>query len=619
MTRTHTVLARLTITAIGALSILPGGGAVAGQALPHIINISVCGDGPDTSPSCPAATFDTQQVVLAADAPGLQLNQWSVPNAVDEHSSIFPPNSLGTNPDYLFFVASGTTPLATSRLSTTFVHAPEDIGVVVLSGRGPDASGQWRLRFADGYGSLDESGNVGQVLLAPTGQNRCPADPTGPTDPADPPEIPDTTFDLNYAAPGSVVIDPTSPPGSLLMYYEGANACATPTVTVLGGIATSNDYGQHWPMYVPNSPNFLFAPLPYQNINQGPGLRAGAGAFGSAVCVDIGGICTPNLPNEGYGRYPVLSPPPGAAVRDTQPAAFVDDVHGGTPIYLYTVQDYDGPLPNGRPFDITIARAALNGGSGPLVFETWEGSKVGWVAPPPNVLVNDAAESPFLATADDPANCEQASQDRSSPSLSYVPETGEYLLTFVCKTGQSGAWYFSTNRDLSNPAGWTTPTEILGSSNAFSSTGFFNGWYPTFMSIGQPSGRLLSSGYVFYLWGCEGGDCGGRQFTSRAFHLQTSDNVYSRAPVTKIDGLASQVTHLPFQSFSFSSNEPGSALQCSFDGGAYLPCTSPDVFRLQEGSNRLFVKAISPFGTVGPPAKTTVTYEPIVTGTGSKQ
>lgn len=617
MTRTRTVLAMLTATAAVGLSTHAGRAPVGAQGLPHITRISVCGAGTDTSASCPAGTFDTQQVVLAADPPGLKLNQWNVPNAVDEHASIFPPNALGTNPDYLFFVASGTTPSSVSQLSTTFVHAPADIGVVVLSGGlGPDATGQWRMRFAEGYGSLDESGNVGQVLLSPTGQNRCP---TGPRSPTDPTGVPDATFDLNYAAPGSVVIDPTSPAESLLMYYEGTNTCATPGGTILGGIATSNDYGQHWPMYAPRS-KFAFAPLPYQNIAQGPYLKSDAGALGSAVCIDIGGVCTPNATGGGgYGRYPVLSPPPGAAVRDAQPAAFVDDVQGGIPIYLYTVQDYNpaGLLPTGRTYDITIARAALNGGSGPLVFEKWNAGE-GWVAPPPTVLVNDAVEDPFLATSDDGAHCEQASQDRSSPSLSYVPATGEYLLTFVCKTGQSGAWYFSTNRDLSNPAGWTTPRKIIGSSSAFSSTDFFNGWYPTFMSLGQPSGHLSPGGYVFYLWGCEGGDCGDRQFTSRRFYIETSDNLYSRAPATTIDPLALPVTRLPFQSFSFSSNEPGSALQCSLNGVGYLPCASPDVFRLQDGSNVLLVRAVSPFGLVGAPAKATVTYEPIVTGGGSQ-
>jgi hypothetical protein len=32
-------------------------------------------------------------------------------------------------------------------------------------------------------------------------------------------------FDANYAAPGSVVQDPTLPPGNLIMIYEAENHC----------------------------------------------------------------------------------------------------------------------------------------------------------------------------------------------------------------------------------------------------------------------------------------------------------------------------------------------------------------------------------------------------------
>ena len=35
----------------------------------------------------------------------------------------------------------------------------------------------------------------------------------------------DPTFDLSYAAGGSVVIDATQPPGNLLLAYEGTNTC----------------------------------------------------------------------------------------------------------------------------------------------------------------------------------------------------------------------------------------------------------------------------------------------------------------------------------------------------------------------------------------------------------
>ena len=59
-------------------------------------------------------------------------------------------------------------------------------------------------------------------------------------------------FDLNYAAPGSVVQDPTRPPGNMMMFYEAENHCPDGTdwqrqfyATV--GYARSFDFGKTWP------------------------------------------------------------------------------------------------------------------------------------------------------------------------------------------------------------------------------------------------------------------------------------------------------------------------------------------------------------------------------------
>jgi len=596
--------------------------------LPTITAISVCGAGSTASTSCPDGTFDTQQAVLASHTGGVQLNAWNLANAVDEHSSVFPPNSLNGNPDYLFFVASGTKPMSTSSISGTLVHDPKDIGVVVLSGNvGKD--GIWGMTFAPGYGSADEGGNVGQVFMAPTGQDICPIA-----------AAPDHTFDLNYAAPGSIVADPTGPPGSLLMYYEGANNCEAASGTkIFGGIATSNDYGKHWPAYAP-TPTFFYPPLPYQNNTQGPGILAGAGAFNGSVCIDVNGVCTPNDPNPGYGRYPVLSPPSGPDIRDAQIAAFVDDVHRESTIYLYAVHNHNpaGALPDGRTSDITIARAGLNGGSGPLAFQKWNGQPCDttmscWSSAPTGQLVNDLPEYPILPDGSF-QSCGDSSQFRSSPSISYVGETHQYLLTFVCKSPlgdprlgpnqvgalPGGAWFFATSSDLSDPNQWSlpenAPREIVGSWNAFvlEASDFYNGWYPTFMSLGQQPGRLTKSGYVFYLWGCEGGECGGRQFTSRRFSIQTTDDVYSRPPVARFTGSVPSIVHKSIVLFTFTSNEPGLTFACSLNGASFSPCGSPDFVMLTPGTNELRVKAIDPFGVEGPAARVTVTYEPFVIG-----
>lgn len=135
-------------------------------------------------------------------------------------------------------------------------------------------------------------------------------------------------------------------------------------------------------------------------------------------------------------------------------------------------------------------------------------------------------------------NCGDPSQSRSQGSVSYVEETQQYLLVFVCNSkgdpsgrdpsGRSGsAWFYSTSYDLSDPQQWTTPKQIAGSWNAWDNQGcpIYNGWYPTLMSLHHKPGRLTTRGYAFYLWGCLGAAKNGptpeRQYSSRAFVINT--------------------------------------------------------------------------------------------------
>ncbi len=93
----------------------------------------------------------------------------------------------------------------------------------------------------------------------------------------------DQTFDLNYAAGGSVVKDSTAGNGTLLMIYEGSNDCiGNPGGPKTGdgylslAIATSLDYGKTWPTYRGFG-------LPGVNDNQLP--NAPMGALGVDVCM----------------------------------------------------------------------------------------------------------------------------------------------------------------------------------------------------------------------------------------------------------------------------------------------------------------------------------------------
>ena len=497
---------------------------------PPITSISVCSTtGPGGTGSCPAGTADTHQIVLAPDGSGNTINSYgNMVGISDEHQSVFPPGSLQGNSDYLFFVASRSA-----------IGAPST-GVMVLSGgAGPDRNGQWTLDFAkaDGYNAFPAG--YGQIFVAPNSGN-CPTVADGN------PAHQDQTFDLRYAAPGSIVLDPSSGPGNLLMIYEGTNTCLGSTGGPDTGnfysevvIATSRDYGHSWPTYRAKT-GFNFIPLPNDNSTQGP--QAPTGALGSFVC--MGNDCiTP--PSATYGRYPVLGPsvsistaaatgkPLPSSMGDSEMSGFLDDAASGPASYVYAVYDYKpgtGALadPNASGADLMIARAPLNGGSAPLSFSKWNGQ--GFSAPGLGGYDSSIFPSGLFA------NCEGNSQLRYGASLSYVEDTQQYLLAFVCDSPgdpalgpnpgspRGAAWFYSTNYSLSDPTQWTAPLEITGSWEQFDASGGcsnYKGFYPTLMSPGSKPGHLKSAGYIFYLWGCQTNNTPppDRRYSSRAFTI----------------------------------------------------------------------------------------------------
>jgi uncharacterized protein (TIGR03437 family) len=482
-----------------------------------ITSISACSPtGTGGAGSCPTGSSDTHQLVLGPGGSSINSSNLGVGAAPDEHSTIFAPGTLGSNQDYLFFLASPE-------------QGHASIGVAVLSGgSGPDSSGHWTLDLprADEYGSY--SGGFGQVFNPSSKGDNCPVVSDG--DPAHQ----DQTFDMHYAAPGSVVKDPTASPGALLMVYEGTNACignaGGPVLSntddyISLAIATSLDYGKSWPTYRGTS-TFSFVPLPGVNPTQGP--NAPMGALGANVC--MGNNCA-TTPPAAYGRYPVITPPTSLAslmaaakpltvkTGEQEISGFVDDVAGGPASYLYA-----------NSGSVRVARAQLNGGAAPLTFQKWNGQ---------------AFASPGLGGAESsvlPAGpfqtCGAPTQLQYGSSISYVEDTQQYLLTFLCVspgdpalgpgtgTGQGAAWFYSTSYTLSDQTQWSTPSEIAGSWSPFDGSGGcadYKGYYPTFMSLGKSAGHLSLTGYVFYLWGCQGAGTPppGRQFSERAFTITT--------------------------------------------------------------------------------------------------
>jgi hypothetical protein len=628
--------------AIGlAITFVVGTSAASGSAIQAI---SICGAGTVANAGCTNGTADTQQAVLAQGT-GNPINSL-VGAAPDEHSSVLPIGNAG----YLFFLATGVN------------GVNPDVGAVALTATAPSPTGQWSLGFASGYGQYPAG--QGDVFLAPTAEVLCPRHRNY--------KLQDRTFDLDYAAPGQVVADPTDRSGNrMLMVYEGANTClgstggkrperkhGIPDSYISIGIATSSDRGMTWPSYAA-AKGFSFVPLPNANKTQGP--NAGLGVFGPGLC--IGTTCGQPTPYPAYGRYAVLSPRytlTDAAVYiarhggyldekmgDAQPSAFVQP---GKPSWLYVVHDYapggDGhpggldPLPGHRQHDLAIARAPLTGDQNRLLFLKWAHGK--WTGPASGQTENTGDESPILKAGkssnafkhcedvDPPSAGATPPEARSGGSISYVASTGQYLLLFTCtssqgdpelgpnpKGGSGVAWFYATTFNL-NKQQWSHPHEVIGSWNQFQpgTTDGYSGWYPTLMSLGSPQGRLGDAGFAFYLNGCEsaGTGCPPRVFSSRQFTIKTTSNGYGNPPTTTISGPGA-ATVLPGQtaalSFTLASSEPSSAIECAFGSAKLTACPATVSGRFRIGTYTLRARSINPFNVAGPIATWTFSVSPL--------
>src|SRR5262252_2688173 len=89
-------------------------------------------------PRIVSITVDPEQAVAAPN--GNTINQYGHMGVSDEHSTIFPPGTLPSQSEYLFFLAS---PLG---------RAP-DAGLIVMKSVSlPDQNGKWTLDFVPSYG-----------------------------------------------------------------------------------------------------------------------------------------------------------------------------------------------------------------------------------------------------------------------------------------------------------------------------------------------------------------------------------------------------------------------------------------------------------------------------------
>jgi uncharacterized protein (TIGR03437 family) len=402
---------------------------------------------------------------FAQQTPNLRIKSFSVgpdrtlsypiaklPGLPDEHTSFLPPAS-STGP-YLLFGASD------SGVNTNWA-------AVVL-----ETTDFTTFNFASGYSS--------QVLESPLLFGKCSS-----TD--------NTGFDENYAAPGSVVQDPTRPPGNLIMLYEAENHCPGgvpqfPFYTTTG-FARSSDNGKTWP-----------APV--------------AGELG------------------GPTRHPILqtSDPqptvPHGYIGDAIPSGFVDK-NANNDYYLYvSYTHYFVGEPGASP-QIGVARAKL--GADPLNFLKW---------------YNGAFSQPGIGGLESavlPSACNGRPQYHSE--INYNDDLGMYLMIFVCVTGPAGAnlgaWYYSTATSL-DLQDWTAPQMILNSQYPVitpcadgAGSQQFDGWYPSTLSPGAAAGHTKLTGYFFFLNGCGAST---RQFMSRTFTIVAEPNVPEISLVANAEG-----------------------------------------------------------------------------------
>ena len=219
-------------------------------AAASISTISVCANGAAPAGwdqgSCPPGEFDTHFIVLGPGgtiAKPVSINArpsmggLGMSSASDEHTSVFAPGLLGGNPsDYLFFVASG--------IYDTTLKERIDVATMVLSGGNKPSTphpGTGVCHYpSQGYRSYNNG--RGAVFRAPMVQRKsvCPFDFFPPLEFG----ILDNTFDFKYAAPGSVIPDPTVA-GDFLMIYEGTNTClGAAGITI--GLATSVPSGSNY-------------------------------------------------------------------------------------------------------------------------------------------------------------------------------------------------------------------------------------------------------------------------------------------------------------------------------------------------------------------------------------
>lgn len=84
------------------------------------------------------------------------------------------------------------------------------------------------------------------------------------------------------------------------------------------------------------------------------------------------------------------------------------------------------------------------------------------------------------------------------------------------------------------------------------------------------------------------------------------------APSTSVSAGPAALANDPTPTFAFDTNESGSSFECSLDGGAFAPCTSPKTYgSLPDGSHNFAVRAVDGVGNTGPAATRSFTIDTV--------
>jgi hypothetical protein len=306
-----------------------------------------------------------------------------------------------------------------------------------------------------------------------------------------------THFDEQYAAPGSVLQDPTLPPGNLIMIYEAEIHCPpAPQGMAAGwvsvGVTRSADGGRTWP-----------APVPRRGMENN-WLDYGDDRYA--------GITIPGSPgNKVYQKF----------FGDVLPSAFIDDMDPSGNFYLYVTYQFTGSPDNPNPdAKLHIARAWLGDRSGrrevgQLQFHKWYRGR--WSAE-----IRGGPEDGVMPAC-------TASFGEGNAQVSYNDALGHYVMTFVCSSytcptknncyAYQDSLYYSTATSLERQD-WTTPQLIQNSTHPRGTASvamIMDGGYPSFVSPGCDQGHIGLSGSVFLL---SGNPLGDRRFVSREFTIR---------------------------------------------------------------------------------------------------